>query len=102
MARQGAKDGERHLFYAVDLTSRKLAHTAAVPARVVGLALGPDGQIYAFINDVLTRIDPKTFAFAPLGSVEKAERMAFRGNDLYLTGRALRRIPNVPALKALP
>jgi len=90
--------GEKHVFYVIDLDTKEVVHTTDVASRVHELALGPDGRIYAFINSVLTRIDPESFVFTPLGLVENPGRITFCGNDLYLTGRNLHRIRDVPTL----
>ena len=56
-----------------------------------------DGKLYTFIGEVLTRIDPGTFALESLGSVEKTANFEFLGPDIYFTGTRLRRIRNVTA-----
>lgn len=96
-----AQQGDKYIFYVINIAEGKTIHSAEIASGASDLKIGPDGKIYAFIGDVLTRIDPNTFELIPLGSVENAGRMLFKGNDIYLTGLNLRRINNVPELKAI-
>ena len=50
--------------------------------------LGPDGRVYAYLGQVLVRIDPKDATIEPVGRLEQPGRMLFVGEDLYLTGTA--------------
>lgn len=60
--------------------------------------LGPDKKIYAYLDKVLVRIDPKDASVEPVGKLEQPGMMQFVGDDLYLAGTsALRRIKNVAA-----
>ncbi len=90
----GLLDGQ-HILYVVDLATERTVFQKPIAAAARSLKFGPDGKLYAFIGQVLTRIDPETFTLESLGSVEKAESFEFLGADLYLTGRNLRRIRNV-------
>jgi len=91
--------GNRWTFYVVDLATRKTIFTRPLRDRAAQLKRGPDNNIYTFIGNMLTRINPKTFALQALGTVEKPGRLEFLGNDIYLTGYRLRRIRNATALK---
>jgi len=58
--------------------------------------LGPDGRVWTFIENRLVRIDPKDAAVEVLGKVPRGGRIAFAGNDVYLSGEpALRRIRGI-------
>ena len=61
------------------------------------ISLGPDGKVYFFVQDNLSRVDPKSLQFETVGPA-KPGRLVFVGNDLYLGGAPqLRRIRNVSA-----
>ena len=67
-----------------------------VEAGALSLKAGPDGKVYGFLGNVLARISPRTFALERLGTIDKAGRIEFIGDDIYLTGRPeFRRIRNV-------
>lgn len=60
------------------------------------LTLGPDGWLYAFFGNYLTRIDPDDLTSrTAVFSASYPGQMAWVGNDLYLAGaQSLRRITN--------
>jgi len=66
--------------------------------------LGPDGNVWTFIDDVLVRIHPEDARVEVLGATRFSNwnkpdgggRMAFSGRDIYLAGhRPLRRIRSI-------
>ena len=84
--------------YLADAMTGEVLKRANLPAPPKGeIVKGPDGMVYAFLGDVLCRIEPKTLAFTAVGNVPGAAgRMAFSGKDLYMTGDIeLRRVKGV-------
>jgi hypothetical protein len=61
--------------------------------------LAPDGNIWTFMGTdgkTLVRIDPKTAKIEAITKVDRAGKIAFSGNDVYLAGtKSLRRIRGV-------
>lgn len=86
------------MMYTVDLASGAVTRREPLSARAKRLiALGPDGNVYTFIDGTLVRIEPTTFQEQTLLRTEPG-RMAFVGNDLYIAGTSqLRRVKNAAA-----
>ena len=62
----------------------------------LALVHGPDGFVWAWLNDVLVRIDPKDASIHVVGKVDPPGYPTFAGNDLYLSGpEQLRRIKDI-------
>lgn len=60
------------------------------------LTLGPDGFVWAYLKDVLVRIDPKDTTVHVVGRVSPVGYPTFVGRDIYLSGaEQLRRIRNI-------
>jgi len=52
--------------------------------------------VWAWLNDVLVRIDPKDASIHVVGKVDPPGYPTFAGNDLYLSGpEQLRRIKDI-------
>jgi hypothetical protein len=85
------------LLYCVDLATQKVVRQTPLPAKLEGdFRFGPDGSIWSFIDKTLVRIDPKTFAFEPVGKVDPPGRIAFSGKNVLLAGTMeIRMIENV-------
>jgi len=57
---------------------------------------GPDGFVWAYLKDVLVRIDPKEARVHAVGKIAPVGWPTFAGRDLYLAGsEQLRRIRNI-------
>jgi len=89
------RSADGHVFYAVDLETGKTTFSRPIGARTSNLKVGPDGRLYTFIGNTLTRIDPAKLTLEALGTVEKTGNIEFLGRDIYLTGTHLRCIRNV-------
>ncbi|MEK6706275.1 MAG: hypothetical protein AABZ06_10845 [Bdellovibrionota bacterium] len=62
----------------------------------LALVHGSDGFVWAWLNDVLVRIDPKDASIHVVGRVDPPGYPTFVGNDLYFSGpEQLRRIRNI-------
>jgi len=48
--------------------------------------VGPDGNVWAYVGDVLVRIHPEDVRVEVLGRVSPPGRVAFAGDDVYLCG----------------
>ncbi len=60
------------------------------------LTLGPDGFVWAYLKDVLVRIDPKDTTVHVVGRISPVGYPTFVGRDIYLSGaEQLRRIRNI-------
>jgi len=60
------------------------------------LTMGPDGFVWAYLRDVLVRINPNTAEVHPVGRVTPVGYPTFVGRDVYLSGlETLRRIKNI-------
>jgi len=60
------------------------------------LTLGPDGFVWAYLKDVLVRIDPKDVRVHVVGRITPVGYPTFVGRDIYLSGsEQLRRIRGV-------
>lgn len=102
-----AKDGG--VLYGFDPAAGKVLWTKPVPrAPSTGFsairrwnyyfAKGSDGFIWATMNGVLTRIDPKTAEVLPVGKMEDAQ-LAFVGSDVYVAGSTkYQKIADLPKL----
>lgn len=84
------------LMYVCELLTSKMLRRSELPAPARGdLKRGPDGAVYTFLEETLVRINPKTYAIAPICKASPG-RMAFVGADLYLSGQPeLRRIRGI-------
>ena len=95
------------VLYGVDVLSGKVLFQKKIPFRLaVGVKsnqrepfdyrLGPDGWVWTFINNRLVRINPDNAEIEVLGRVKRGGKIAFSGNDIYLSNDArLRKIPNL-------
>ena len=55
--------------------------------------IGPDGQVWTFLNGCLVRITPIDGEVRPVGKLAAAGRIAFSGGQVYLGGTtAVRRV----------
>ncbi len=83
------------LLYGVDVASGEVLFRRPVPGSLrldTGTnrhgrneyRVGPDGNVWAYIGDVLVRIHPEDVRIEPLGGVSPPGRIAFAGEDVYL------------------
>jgi hypothetical protein len=95
-----APNGSQTTIYAVDVLTGRVVYQRDVPgtqARDASFSVGPDGQIWTFLENQLVRIRPETGDVTPVGTVASgAGHIAFVGRDIYLAGTTtLRRIRGV-------
>jgi hypothetical protein len=100
-------DETSSILYSVDAKTGELIFSKTIPFRLpvtIGsnqkeafdYRLGPDGMVWTFIENRLVRIDPKNGAINVVGRVDKGGRIAFYGNDVYLSGDVrLRKITGI-------
>lgn len=88
---------DQWLLYGVDVATGQVLFTKPLPGsfrldtttnRHGGneYRVGPDGNVWAYIGDVLVRIHPEDVRIEPLGRVSPPGRIAFAGEDVYLAG----------------
>ncbi|HJN14203.1 MAG TPA: hypothetical protein QGH10_01870, partial [Armatimonadota bacterium] len=96
------------LLYGVEVESGEVLFTKELPAslqfawgggtRQWDYALGPDGNIYTYLGNVLVRIRPIDASVEVLGKILTPGKMCFVGDDLYLAGaEPVRRLPGIAA-----
>ena len=98
------EDDKASLLYGVDIETGEVAFRKKIPYHFpvrmgsnqkerFDYRLGPDGKVWTFIGGALVRIDPKDASIEVLGKVKRGGRLAFSGNNVYLSGSTeLRRI----------
>ena len=101
---QDPEDEKASLLYAVDLDGPKVAFCRRLPLALpvaIGsnqqeawdFRLGPDGQIWTFMNNTLVKINPTDGAIATVGTLTRGGPLAFSNDAIYLGGTtAVRRI----------
>jgi hypothetical protein len=101
------------LLYGFDPAAGKVLWTKRVPQPPVTafssirrgryiFVKGPDGFIWAGMNGVLARIDPRTAEVTPVGTME-GNAIAFVDGDVYVAGAdTFRRITGIPKVTAAP
>ena len=99
------------LLYGFDPATGKILWTKIVPrAPETGISsikkwkyaftMGPDGFIWASMDGVLARIDPKTAEVIPVGKMED-NAIAFLDGDIYVAGKSkFRKIAGLPKVTA--
>jgi hypothetical protein len=97
-------DERKSLLYGVDVRGPKLTFTKPLPCPLpvaIGsnqqeawdFRIGPDGQVWTFLNGCLVRITPIDGEVRPVGKLAAAGRIAFSGGQVYLGGTtAVRRV----------
>lgn len=97
-------DAKASVLYAVDCTEAQLVYRHELPFPLpvaIGsnqqepwdFRLGPDGQIWTFVDNVLVRIRPADGTWEVVGRPDRPGRLAFADGRVYLGGTtALRRL----------
>jgi len=92
-----AIDDKSSVLYGVHVESGEVAFAKRIPFGMdvrIGsnqrepwdYRLGPDGHVWTFIRRVLVRIDPKDASVRVVGRPARGGRLAFAGQDVYLSG----------------
>lgn len=101
------QNDDASLLYLVDATSGNIVRGKKLPFKIpvrIGsnqkesfdYRLGPDGQVWTFMEGALVRINPRDLSITPVGRINPGGRLAFSGQHLYLGGKPeLRRVPNL-------
>ena len=104
---ENPQDAKASILYAVDVRGPKLVYRRDLPfALPVAIGsnqqeawdfrLGPDGQIWTFVDNVLVRIAPEDGAVTVVGRPDRPGPLAFAEGRVYLGGTtAVRRIKEV-------
>ena len=102
----------RSILYGVDVTTGEVLFAKDLPSPVSvddhwphwvdpsyeynAFVRGPDGFVWAYLKDVLVRIDPKDASVHVVGKIDPVGWPTFVGNDVYFSGpEQLRRIRNI-------